>query len=330
MTKEKPNATRIDREANQDKSKEVNQPLAEKLKDLATAAGAISAAVGIIFSSYTYVTTQWSKNDEAQRAQLSTFSTYGQYLKNYQTYIQPALGRLMNDPERLRLDVAMRRKETGVCSDIINRANTKTGFQVFMSPSLKDARYVHNYYESVGYGLAQGQLDFEVIFDLITLPAYWNIQDPSSDWYKKRRDINSTDNISLTYLYPDFSVLLPWRSCLGSGYFGLNKPLSDFSDGVDRLGFNYLFARAKYLYNRSCQHGKPLQDNAFIVPDGNKESSSKNIPEACIILRARIREMALANGKPKTWLKLYQGNYFDIDPNITLFGRSFRFPWNNQ
>jgi hypothetical protein len=48
------------------KSSRSDQPWSEKLKDLATAAGAISAAFGIAFSSWTYVDTQWKKNDEAQ------------------------------------------------------------------------------------------------------------------------------------------------------------------------------------------------------------------------------------------------------------------------
>jgi len=305
----------------------MNQPWSERLKDLATAAGAVSAAVGIVFSSYTYVTTQWYKNDEAHRAQLSTFSTYGQYLKRYQTHIQPALGRLMEDPERLKLDQAMRRRDQRVCRALLDRTTTKTGFQVFMSPGLRDARDVHNFYESIGYGLAEGQLDFVVIFDLITLPAYWNIQDPSSEWYRKKLSSLQSKDLSLTYLYPDFSVLLPWRSCLGSGYFGPNKPLSDFSDGVDRLGFNYLFARAKYLYSSSCQNGSPKEDNTFVASSGTVGRSKADLVSACSTLRMRIREMAVANGRPKSWMKLYQGNQYDIDPDVVVFGRSYRFPW---
>jgi hypothetical protein len=46
------------------------------LKDLATIAGSISAAAGIVLGAWTYTTTQWTKNDEAQRAQLSTGAFY--------------------------------------------------------------------------------------------------------------------------------------------------------------------------------------------------------------------------------------------------------------
>jgi|688.fasta_scaffold258404_2 hypothetical protein len=330
MSRIKLNKTGDDLEARQGKLAEANQSWIAKLKDIATALTALSAAAGIAASSITYVTTQLSKNDEAQRAQLSTFSTYGQYLEKYQGTIQPALNSLMNDSARFELDQAMRKGDESVCMKIINQGKTKTGFQAFVSPGLKDARVVHNYYESVGYGLAQGQLDFEIIFDLITLPAFWNIYYPSSDWYKKKRDISKAFDISQTYLSPDFSVLLPWRRCLASNYYGASQPLSDLSDQVDRLGFNYLFTRAKNLYRKSCKYGKPLERTEFIDPDGQSARSQRDISEACIALRARIREMALTDGKPKAWMKLYSKNTFDIDQHITLFGRHFWAPWSRQ
>ena len=302
--------------------------LAEQLKDFGTAASAVSAAIGIAFSAYTYVSTQWAKNDEAQRAQLSTFSTYGQYLKRYQGVIQPALGQIMSDPLTKSLDKAMRDKDTTACKKVIDTSTTKTGFEVFVSPPLKNAREVHNFYESVSYGLAEGQLDFEVIFELITLPAYWNIQNPESEWYNKK-GINEHGELMHTYLFPDFSVLLPWRTCLGTGFYGDNKPLSDFSDGVDRLGFNYLFARAKYLYNRSCKRGKPNKEGDIFVMNGRSSPwPLATLESACETLRKRLREMALANGRPKSWMQLYNGNKYDIDPDIDILGRPYRFPWS--
>lgn len=298
----------------------------QRLKDLVAAATALSAAVGIGFSSYTYVSTQWNKNDEARRSQLSTFSTYGQYLKRYQEDIQPALGRLMKDPVRERLNSAMREKNKMVCEAILNKSTTKTGFQVFMSDGLKDAREVHNFYESIGYGLSREQLDFVIIFDLITHPAYWNIQNPSSDWYDKGKDNLNQKEISSTYLYPDFSILLPWRSCLGSGFFGKDKPLSDFSDGVDRLGYNYLFARMEYIYERSCKKGEPRPVNSFIDAPGGKWSDTV-LRNACQTLKRRIHEMATANGSPKTWMHLYKSNAYDTDAELSIGGHSFQLPW---
>jgi len=62
----------------EEKSSQESMSLLGRLKELATILGTLGAAGGILFSSITYVTTQWAKNDETKRAQLSTFSTYGQ------------------------------------------------------------------------------------------------------------------------------------------------------------------------------------------------------------------------------------------------------------
>lgn len=296
-------------------------------KDLATAATGLSAAAGIIFSSYTYVSTQWRKNDEARRAQLTTFSTYGQYLDRYQKEIQPALGRLMTDPEREKLDVAMRTEKKQVCERLLNSASTKTGFEIFMNQRLKDVRDVHNFYESVGYGLDNAQLDFVVIFDLITLPAYWNIQNPSSKWYESDKDDLGQD-VARTFLFPEFSVLLPWRNCLGSGFYGKDKPLSDFSDGVDRLGYNYLFARMKYIYSRSCHDGEPKAMTSFIKEPKGQGWSETTLLTACTTLYKRIHAMAKADGSPKSWMRLYSSNISAIDEEIPIAGYAIKLPWD--
>jgi hypothetical protein len=299
----------------------------QTLKDLAAAATALSAAAGIAFSSYTYVSTQWNKNDEARRSQLTTFSTYGQYLAKYQKEMQPALARLMKDPVREQLDIAMRHNAKTACQAVLNRSTTKTGFQVFMSDDLKDAREVHNFYESIGYGLSKEQLDFEVIFELITLPAYWNIQNPDSSWYDKSKDDLGQKDISRTFLYPDFSVLLPWRNCLGTGFYGKDKPLSDFSDGVDQLGYNYLFARMQYIYGRSCKEGEALAVNSFIDHPNGLGWTWSVLDDACKSLKRRIHAMAKADGSPKSWMKLYKSNTYDIDTELNIAGHPFQWPW---
>jgi hypothetical protein len=131
---------------------------------------------------------------------LSTYSTYGQYLKKYQVEIQPALGRLMSNTKRLALDKDMRQlklkkkhKQDDFCALLIKGSTTGTGFELLNSKDFGDVRLVHNYYESIGYGLTQGQLDFEVIFDLIIVPAYWNIHNPSSDWYLRNEKLTKKD-----------------------------------------------------------------------------------------------------------------------------------------
>jgi hypothetical protein len=293
-----------------------------RLKEICAIAGTLSAAAGIVASSYTYVVTQWAKNDEIQRAQLSTFSTYGQYLKRYQDYIQPALGRLMQNKERIALDKAMRAEDQSVCKTILGRTTTGTGFEAFTSSAMKDARQVHNFYESIGYGLERGQLSFEIIFGLITVPSYWNIQNPSSDWYTKKSQ-SLKGHIPYTYIYPDFNVLLPLRSCLGASFFGRNMPLSDFSDSVDRLGYNYLFARMKYLYSRGCRNGKAgdRDSGVFIESPDGKTWPEPVLDHACATLRTRINAMSSSSEAPKSWMRLYPGNSNTIDPELTVLGR---------
>ena len=307
----------------QEKSGQESVGLLSRVKELATILGTLSAAGGILFSSITYVTTQWAKNEEAKRAQLSTFSTYGQYLKRYQEFIQPALGSLMKDKTRMKLDEAMRKQNPSACKAVVANSTTNTGFEVFNSKELSDVRQVHNFYESIGYGLEKRQLDFEVIFDLITIPAYWNIYDPSSKWYDKEMGLRIEPK-AISYLYPDFSVLLPWRSCLGTAFFGPNRPLSDFSDAVDKLGYNYLFARMKSLYEKSCDNGMPIDSSGGgFISRANGKWPDATLSNACSTLKNRINAMSSKSPAHKSWMELYHGNANDIDPELdNFFGKS--------
>lgn len=309
----------------EDKGGRESASLIGKVKELATILGTLGAAGGILFSSITYVTTQWAKNDEAKRAQLSTFSTYGQYLKRYQDYIQPALGQLMKSKTRKQLEEAMRMRNPSACNAVVAGTTTKTGFEVFTSKELTDVRQVHNFYESIGYGLEKKQLDFEVIFGLITVPAYWNIHHPLSTWYEEDRDLQNKPN-AVSFLYPDFSVLLPWRSCIGAKFFGPNRPLSDFSDSVDTLGYNYLFARMQYLYKASCHHGQPRDESGggFISAPKGKKWPTATLAKACSTLKRRINTMSNSPDR-KSWMKLYNGNVNYIDEEFNFFGRPLNF-----
>jgi hypothetical protein len=99
--------------------------------------------------------------------------------------------------------------------------------------------------------------------------------------------------------------------------------LSDFSDSVDRLGFNYLFARMKSLYKRSCRNGKPLVsgEGGFVsAPDG-KTWPATTLSNACLTLKRRINEMSSKN-LSKNWMELYHGNDNNIDPELEFFGKS--------
>ena len=289
-------------------------------KDISGIVVSLGAAVGIMGSAVTYILTEKAKHDEAQKTQLTTYKSYGAYLSLYRSDIQPLLGRLLRDKERQVLEQdALTLREEGKagssesCTRLIRSATTRTGFEVFSSPNYKTYRDIHNYYESIGYALSQGQLDFEIIFDLITLPNYWNIHDPSSSWYKAS-DKLSEYRKTRTYLYPDFSVMLPLRSCIGDNYFGLNMPLHDFSDSIDTLGYNYLFARMRSLYSRECWN-----------KDGDKHSSnaiysilSSEGLSGCDILRKRLLDMRKTDNKPARWMTLYTTTPVDIDPSWSM------------
>jgi hypothetical protein len=89
------------KQVNDKKSRSGGKPSIQTMvavaRDATVILGLISAAVGIAMSAYTYTATQWRKDAEQKRSQLSTYSTYGQYLKKYQDTIQPSLGRIMAD-----------------------------------------------------------------------------------------------------------------------------------------------------------------------------------------------------------------------------------------
>lgn len=187
------------------------------------------------------------------------------------------------------------------------------GYEVFSSPELKTYRSVHNYYESIGYSLAQDQLDFEIIFDLITLPNYWNIHDPTSSWYQASDDLAKYKSIR-TFLYPDFSVMLPLRSCIGDNYFGKGMPLHDFSDSIDRLGYNYLFSRMRSLYRRECFPKKRTNSSKYTSPVIIDSHLPQERLSACDVLHRRLLDMRQPVGKPATWMTLYPSTPVDIDP----------------
>jgi|GEM_PF-5609272 hypothetical protein len=312
------------KQVNDKKSRSGGKPSIQTMvavaRDATVILGLISAAVGIAMSAYTYTATQWRKDAEQKRSQLSTYSTYGQYLKKYQDTIQPSLGRIMADGRyKALLDGPTRDMK---CGQIISEeTETQTGFELWGSKSMEDFRAVHNFYESIGFGVANSQLDFQIIFDLITYPEYWNIHTQGSAWYGRDDDLQGRIDVSGTFLEPDFRVIAPMAQCLGRYYFGINKPLSDFSDNVLKLGYNYLFARMKYTYKSKCKQGR-----ALVVEGrrGKKEANPQAIvaklldDQSCAILKRRIDFMANESVQAFPWAQLYQSNINDVDPLLRI------------
>lgn len=295
----------------------------EFAKDVSGIVVSLGAAIGILGSAITYILTEKAKHDEAQRTQLTTYKTYGAYLSLYRDSIQPLMGELLRDSKRRSLEeeaLALRKKGQGgssaACTDLIQQSTTHTGFEVFSSPKYSTYRSMHNFFESIGYALSQGQLDFEIIFDLITLPNYWSIHEPASPWYLASGDLMRYKTAK-TYLYPDFSVMLPLRACIGDNYFGMGKPLHDFSDSIDMLGFNYLFARMRSLYRRECWPDETVNHSKYNSPVVVSSPGAEAL-SACQVLRRRLMAMKQANGKPASWMTLYSTTPVDIDPAWTL------------
>ena len=309
----------VDASASKETTTKPRSGLMDLAKDISSIVVSLGAAVGIVGSAFTYILTEKAKRDEAQKTQLTTYKTYGNYLSLYRTDIQPQLGELLKDKERQMLEqdaLALRENakagSSESCIKLIYSTTTRTGFEAFSSPKHKTYRDVHNYYESIGYALRQGQLDFEIIFDLITLPNYWNIYDPSSSWYRASDDLSMFKS-TRTYLYPDFSVMLPLRTCIGDNYYGESKQLHDFSDHIDMLGYNYLFTRMRSLYRRECWPKEDSLLNRFNLRT-IEDISSPNRLSSCDVLRRRLQDMKKASDKPAIWMALYSTTQTEIDP----------------
>lgn len=106
-------------------------------KDISGIVVSLGAAIGIMGSAITYILTEKSKHDEAQKNQLTSYKTYGGYLTLYRDEIQPLLGTLLRDKERQLLEeeaLDMRNKSKGgsskACLVMIDKSTTRTGFEV--------------------------------------------------------------------------------------------------------------------------------------------------------------------------------------------------------
>jgi hypothetical protein len=76
------------------------------------------------------------------------------------------------------------------------------------------------------------------------------------------------------------------RRCIEENYFGIEKPLQDFSDNIDQLGYNYLYRRLKYKFQNNCS-------------DQNVSS------DICTLLRERIQAFETGKNGNEIWKKLY-------------------------
>ncbi|MCA2620093.1 MULTISPECIES: hypothetical protein [unclassified Microcystis] len=246
----------------------------QRIQDISVTLGAITTIVAgltAIWNLYLFAQSQSNRIQNENRTNLSAYASYGQYLKTYQTDIQPAISRILQrkwnelDDEKCR-------------TLIIEKTKSKSGIEVFGDPKYNDFRIAHNFYESLGFSLKNKTINFDIVFDLFTFPAYWDLG--SKKWY--------LSGDAKAWLKPNFSVLRPMRECIGKNYFGEGKALKDFSDNIDQLGYNY-------LYNRLVHKFK------------NDECDLKAINSAvCNLLKNRIQDFKANKNGNEMWKRLYE------------------------
>jgi hypothetical protein len=249
-------------------SKKRFQDISTSLTTIATIVAGLAATgtgVGAIWNLYLLAQSQVSKMEIENRSNLSNYSSYAKYLSNYQSIIQPAISRILK-----------KKWNELQCQEILQKTSSKTGMEVFGSEEYKDFRIAHNFYESLGFSLKNKVINFDIIFDLFTYPAYWALDE--EEWYLSK---NPED-----WLKGNFSTLRPMRECIGDNYFGKGKELRDFSDNIDQLGYNYLYARLQGKFNRDC----------------HQKSSA---PKTCTLLSKRIQDFKTGKNGKEVWKKLY-------------------------
>lgn len=250
------------------------QLIKQRIQEIALLLGAIAtivAGVTGIWNLYLLAQSQLTRIENENRNNLSTYASYGKYLIIYREEIQSDISKLLNNDEWNELD------DESCKTLIIDTTKSKTGIELFGSTSYDDFRKVHNFYESLGFSLRKKVINFDIVFDLFTYPSYWDLD--NRKWY--------LSNDPKVWLKPYFSVLLNMRRCIGENYFGIGKPLNDFSDNIDQLGYNYLYARLKYKFKNDC--------------DGAKKLAS----DICPLLKDRIQAFEKNETGNEIWKKIY-------------------------
>jgi hypothetical protein len=261
------------------------QSIKQRLQDIGILIATITTiATGLtaIWNLYLFAQSQLTKIDNENRVNLSSYGSYGTYLNKYRDEIQPALSIILNQDiyRQILLDKdnnELVRLDDEACKNlIIEKTKSHTGIELFGSGTYEKFRDVHNFYETLAFSLKNKVINFEIVFDLFTYPAYWDLQD--KNWYL----LDNSDE----WLEADFAVLRPMRECIGNNYFGIDRPLKDFSDNIDQLAYNYLYLRLKYKFKNDCHE----QDKASDI---------------CPLLEKRIQAFETNMNGNEEWKRLY-------------------------
>jgi hypothetical protein len=267
-------------------------------KDLSKYGVLFTGGASLIANSWLFFFSQINADKIRSKADLSTYKNYGDYLKDYKENIQPAIGTFLKLTQEkdftkynLKLDKDKTTYNVQACQTLIlSKTNSHTGMELFYSNDdkiYKNYRLIHNFYESLGFALKNDSINFETVFDLFVYPAYW--------------DLNNPNEIDVTF--PKYAPLRALRDCIGSHWFGIDESgkgqaMSDFSDNLNQLGYNYLYARLVYFYKNKCTKDFLL----FRIKDNKPEN-----PSLCLNLHSKIKTFEKNKNKNRSenWQKLY-------------------------
>jgi hypothetical protein len=185
--------------------------------DVAASFGKKLAVIVAIVSGLTAVSSAaWSlielaketreRSKVARIAQLTTYASFGKFLERYHVIEQRTDDFMRRDrQQRLDRDELLRRYQTGA--------------SIYYSEELREFREIHQFYEELATLIRFGEVDFDLVFQLITFP---------SDFTDATREL---------------------QSFLRDHWFEMDKDpkkrrLCDFGANLDQLEKNYNLKRA--------------------------------------------------------------------------------------
>ena len=239
-------------------------------------AGILAGGVGVVANIWVYFIGQIHAEQIRARKELSTYSSYGDFLKKYEADIQPATGTFLKEIKEIKQKYQLTNlNDLSSCKALIEKdTNSKTGMELFNSSKYANYRKIHNFYESLGLSLDKNLINFETVFDLFVFPAYWDLDKPEQ-------------------IEPDYSPLREFRNCIGNSWFGFDEKtgksrgLADFADYLNQLGYNYYYFRLGAKYNKQCNGQDKYQGTQ------------------CVKIQSKIEKIKNNKNITKSWQRLY-------------------------
>ena len=143
----------------------------------------LSAISGAAWSLFEFARATREKSRVAQISQLTTYASFGQFLKRYHE-IEIKTDRFIRthrETDWARFDQEQLKKY-------------KTGSSMYYSSELEEFRDIHQFYEELATLIRFNAVDFELVFQLITFPSdFYEITKPLQNflrdhWFELRPD----------------------------------------------------------------------------------------------------------------------------------------------